>query len=104
NFNLPAISGLGASIKLIKSVGISNIQEHCYKLGDTLIDGLDKLSVDLVGPRDRSQRSPHIYVAALPPDTWVEYLAAHGIRVSPERDGIRISLAMFNNDDDIDRF
>jgi selenocysteine lyase/cysteine desulfurase len=103
NFNLPAIQGLSAAIDLINSLGIKNIQNHCFDLGDYLIDQLDKLSVGLVGPRDRKHRAPHIYVVALPAADWLEYFIQNGIRVSPERDGIRVSLGMFNTAADIDR-
>ncbi|TIV59125.1 aminotransferase class V-fold PLP-dependent enzyme [Mesorhizobium sp.] len=103
NFNLPAIHGLSAALDLISEIGMENIQAHCFALGDRLIGGLDELDVKLVGPRDRSIRAPHIYVAALPADQWIDYFAAMGVRVSPERDGVRISLGMFNTTSDIDR-
>lgn len=103
NFNLPAIMGLGGALKLINSIGVEAIQEHCYVLGDHLIAGLDRLGVRLVGPRERRDRAPHIYVAALPADDWVPFLAENGIRLSPERDGIRISLGLFSDKADIDR-
>jgi selenocysteine lyase/cysteine desulfurase len=64
---------------------------------------LDEIGVGLVGPRDRQNRAPHIYVVALPADEWLHYFEENGIRVSPERDGIRVSLGMFNIVDDIDR-
>ncbi|WP_299847716.1 aminotransferase class V-fold PLP-dependent enzyme [uncultured Paracoccus sp.] len=104
NFNLPAIQALGAALDLINSVGIEKIGAHCFDLGDRLIAGLDKLGVKLVGPREREHRAPHIYVAALPADNWLGYFASKEVRVSPERDGIRISLGMFNTEADVDRF
>ncbi|WP_267426783.1 aminotransferase class V-fold PLP-dependent enzyme [Methylobacterium sp. GC_Met_2] len=103
NYNLPAIQALGAAIDLINEVGIDNIQNHCFDLGDYLIERLDQLDVGLVGPRDRQHRSPHIYVIALPAAEWLDYFTQNGIRVSPERDGIRVSLGMFNTPADIDR-
>lgn len=103
NFNLPAIQALGAALDLINSVGIEKIGTHCLDLGDRLIAGLDRLGVKLVGPRARAHRAPHIYVAALPADQWLDYFASKDVRVSPERDGIRISLGMFNTEADIDR-
>jgi selenocysteine lyase/cysteine desulfurase len=103
NYNLPAIQALGAAIDLIDQIGLANIQEHCFDLGDHLIEQLDELEVGLVGPRDRRHRAPHIYVIALPASEWLDYFAQNGIRVSPERDGIRVSLGMFNIEDDIDR-
>jgi selenocysteine lyase/cysteine desulfurase len=103
NYNLPAIQGLGAAIDLINAVGIGNIEGHCFDLGDYLIERLDELDVGLVGPRDRQHRAPHIYVIALPAAEWLDYFTQNGIRVSPERDGIRVSLGMFNTTADIDR-
>ncbi|MER8912129.1 aminotransferase class V-fold PLP-dependent enzyme [Mesorhizobium sp. M0854] len=103
NFNLPAIHGLGAALDLINDIGIENVQAHCFDLGDRLIAGLDALNIKLVGPRDRSNRAPHIYVAALPADEWIDYFASKDVRVSPERDGVRISLGMFNTGSDVDR-
>ncbi|MCJ2091006.1 aminotransferase class V-fold PLP-dependent enzyme [Methylobacterium sp. J-072] len=103
NYNLPAIQALGAAIDFINEVGIDNIQSHCFDLGDHLIERLDQLDVGLVGPRDRQHRSPHIYVIALPAAEWLDYFTQNGIRVSPERDGIRVSLGMFNTPADIDR-
>jgi len=102
NYNLPAIQGLGAAIDFINAVGIEKIQRHCFDLGDYLIEHLDQLDVGLVGPRDRQHRAPHIYVIALPAADWLEYFTQNGIRVSPERDGIRVSLGMFNTMADID--
>jgi selenocysteine lyase/cysteine desulfurase len=103
NFNLPAAHALGAAIDLINEVGIEKIQEHCFDLGDRLIAGLDDLDVGLVGPRDRANRAPHIYVVALPAEDWVDFLESKDVRVSPERGGIRISFGMFNTQDDVDR-
>jgi selenocysteine lyase/cysteine desulfurase len=102
NFNLPAIQALGAAIDFINGVGVENIQNHCFDLGDYLIERLDRLGVGLVGPRERAHRAPHIYVIALPADHWLDYFAQNGIRVSPERDGIRVSFGMFNIADDVD--
>jgi selenocysteine lyase/cysteine desulfurase len=103
NFNLPAIQGLGAAIDFINGVGVENIQNHCFDLGDYLIERLDRLGVGLVGPRERAHRAPHIYVIGLPADHWLDYFAENGIRVSPERDGVRVSFGMFNIADDVDR-
>jgi selenocysteine lyase/cysteine desulfurase len=71
NFNLPAIHALGASLDMIEQIGVQNIQNHCFDLGDHLIAQLDDLGVRLVGPRDRRHRAPHIYVIGLPAAEWL---------------------------------
>lgn len=103
NFNLPAVHALGASLDMIEQIGVQNIQNHCFDLGDHLIARLDELAVRLVGPRERKHRAPHIYVIALPASDWLGHFEENGVRVSPERDGIRVSLGMFNTATDIDR-
>jgi selenocysteine lyase/cysteine desulfurase len=103
NFNLPAIDALGASLDMIEQIGVQNIQNHCFDLGDHLIAQLDELDIRLVGPRDRQHRSPHIYVIGLPAAEWLGYFEQNGVRVSPERDGIRVSFGMFNTIADVDR-
>jgi cysteine desulfurase / selenocysteine lyase len=102
NVNLPDLHALSASIELIESVGVTEIQKHVQALGDHLIARLDPLGVELVGPRERGQRS-HIYVLALPVQKWADHFARNQVRVSPERGGIRISFGMFNTFEDIDR-
>jgi selenocysteine lyase/cysteine desulfurase len=103
NFNLPAIHALGASLDMIEQIGVQNIQNHCFDLGDHLIAQLDDLGVRLVGPRDRRHRAPHIYVIGLPAAEWLGYFEQNDVRVSPERDGIRVSFGMFNTIADVDR-
>ncbi|WP_426407859.1 aminotransferase class V-fold PLP-dependent enzyme [Bradyrhizobium ganzhouense] len=104
NLNLPDIHALDASLTLIESVGLSAIEAHLYDLGDRLIERIDDLGIRLVGPRNRADRSPHIYVLDLPADECADYLASRQVRVSPERDGIRISFGLFNTAEDVDRF
>ncbi|HEY9215318.1 MAG TPA: aminotransferase class V-fold PLP-dependent enzyme [Ancylobacter sp.] len=104
NFNLPGTHALGAALDLIASIGVDKVAAHCFDLGDRLIAGLDECGVALVGPRARANRAPHIYVAALPANEWLDYFASRDVRVSPERDGVRISFGMFNTTSDVDRF
>lgn len=100
NFNLPDIHALGASLSLIDEVGLGNIEAHVLHLGDRLLAGLEELGIGIAGPRDRKHRA-HIYVMKLSPD-WVSYFETHNVRVSPERDGIRVSFGLFNNESDVD--
>ncbi|MGE8613485.1 MAG: aminotransferase class V-fold PLP-dependent enzyme [Achromobacter veterisilvae] len=102
NYNLADIHALDAALDLIDGVGIANIERHVLALGDRLIERMDALGVGLAGPRERARRA-HIYVLDLPPEQWVGYLAQQGVRVSPERDGVRVSFGVFNTPDDVDR-
>ena len=102
NFNIPDIHALAAALTLIETIGVDRIAAHVLDLGDHLIRRLDEQGIRLVGPRSRAHRS-HIYVLDLPGVGWPEYLARENVRVSPERDGIRVSFGFFNTTDDIDR-
>jgi len=102
NYNLPAIYALSASLDLIDKIGVENVEKHVLDLGDHLIARIDEIGIGLVGPRRKEHRS-NIYVLDLPVDDWLAYFSRNNVRVSPERDGIRVSFAMFNITDEIDR-
>jgi selenocysteine lyase/cysteine desulfurase len=104
NLNLPDIHALDASLDLIEGIGLDAIEAHMYDLGDRLIEHLDEQGIRLVGPRARMDRAPHIYVLDLPASPWFDYLSSQRVRVSPERDGIRVSFGLFNTFEDVDRF
>jgi cysteine desulfurase / selenocysteine lyase len=103
NYNLADIHALGAALDMILEVGIENILEHVLDLGDHLIEHMDRLGVDIVGPRARQHRA-HIYVLDLPGEEWPAYLASEEVRISPERQGVRVSFALFNTVEDVERF
>ena len=102
NYNLPGVHALGAALDLIEQVGIPSIASHVLDLGDRLLAHLDELGVHVVGPRARQRRS-HILVLDLPVAEWLKYLESENVRVSPERGGIRVSFAMFNTADEVER-
>jgi selenocysteine lyase/cysteine desulfurase len=101
NYNLPALAALSSALDLLNDIRVENIEEHVRELGTYLIDKLKMCGIDIVGPTAWAERV-HIYVLDLPPDSWLPYLTDAGIRVSPERDGIRVSFGIFNTFDDID--
>ncbi|WP_232666509.1 aminotransferase class V-fold PLP-dependent enzyme [Pseudonocardia sp. TRM90224] len=102
NYNLPAIHALGGALDLLGSIGLPAIAEHLLDLGDRLIGHLDRLGIGLLGPRERDRRS-HIHVLDLPDAGWPPYLAASGVRLSPVRDGLRVSFGIYNTAEDVDR-
>jgi cysteine desulfurase/selenocysteine lyase len=102
NYNLPGIHALGAALDLIEGIGVSAITSHVLALGDRLLRHAHELGIGIVGPQARHCRS-HIYVLALPASEWLEYFDRTNVRVSPERDGIRVSFALFNSREEVDR-
>jgi cysteine desulfurase / selenocysteine lyase len=102
NYNLADIHALGAALDLIERTGVPNIMSHVLGLGDRLLAHLAELGVGVAGPRAREYRS-HIIVLDLPVPEWMAYFKDEGVRVSPERGGLRVSLALFNSAEDVDR-
>lgn len=102
NYNLPDLNALSASIDFLTNIQIKNVESHVLALGDYLLEKLDTLNIKLVGPREPQNRA-HIYVLDLPADSWAEYFANANVRITPERDGIRISFGVFNTFEDIDQ-
>jgi len=100
NLSLPHVHALDAALAFLASVGVDNIARHVQALGERLARHMETLGVQVLAPPGHRA---HIHVLALPGTGWLEYLAAHQVRVSPQRGGVRVSLAMFNTAQEIDR-
>jgi cysteine desulfurase/selenocysteine lyase len=103
NLNIAGIHALGGALALLEEVGVDRVARHLFGLGDQLIEGLDRLGIELVGPREAEHRAPHIYVLRLASAEWASYLQRHDVRVSAVRDGIRVSFGMYNTPEDVER-
>jgi cysteine desulfurase/selenocysteine lyase len=104
NFNLPAIHALGGALTLLEQVGVANIEAHAYTLGDQLIEIADRLGIGLVGPREREHRAPHIYVLDVKDPEVASYFAEQNVRLSPVRDGLRVSFGVYSTPEDVESF
>jgi selenocysteine lyase/cysteine desulfurase len=102
NLSLPQLQGLDAALGLIEQLGPQRIAAHVGALGLRLIGHLDRLGIGLLGARDPQQGS-HIHLLDLPGPAIAAHLAQNGVRVSPQRTGIRVSLALFNTVEEVDR-
>jgi selenocysteine lyase/cysteine desulfurase len=95
------VFALGASIELMLSIGIENIQTRSLELNRMLTSRLgDKVLSPLAEERFRSAET---LVAAENPAKLVAHLAQQNIFVTEKPQGIRVSTDFFNNDDDIER-
>lgn len=103
NLNYAAIHALDAALALLERIGAPVVTEHLLSLGDHLLAHLDRLGIRLIGPRERQHRS-HLFALDLRADEWVGHLAENKVRVSPARDGIRISFGIINTVAEIDEF
>lgn len=101
NLNLPNLHALDAALALIEGIGVDRIAGHVLALSDRLAAHMERQGIRSAAPR--SPYRSHIQVLDLPGSGWPDYLASENVRVSPQRGGIRVSLAMFNTEEEVDR-
>ena len=95
---------LGASVELLTSVGIRNIQERALALNTLLTGRLADEGWDVLSPIDyEHERSAETLVAAREPAVLANKLAKEKIVVTQKPQGIRVATDFFNNEADIDR-
>jgi selenocysteine lyase/cysteine desulfurase len=96
---------LGAGLAYLERVGVDRIETHTVGLAHRLQRGLRTLGFEVTTPE--SNRSSIVaFRVTKPPDAIARHLAASKTQVSIRENGtqIRVSPALFNTSDDIDRF
>lgn len=95
---------LGASVDLLTSVGIKNIEEHVLSLNRFLTDRLIDSGWKVLSPiGDERTRSAETLVQAEDPAALVARLAEQKIVVTKKPQGIRVATHFFNDEADIER-
>jgi selenocysteine lyase/cysteine desulfurase len=95
---------LGASVDLLSTVGMKNIEERVLSLNRFLTDRLIESGAKVLSPiSDDSLRSAETLVQAEDPTRVVAQLAEKKIIVTRKPQGIRVATHFFNNDADIER-
>jgi selenocysteine lyase/cysteine desulfurase len=92
-----------AGMSLIEEAGTAAIEEHVAGLATRLIDGLDGLGATVVTPRDPAGRGPLVCVRSNDVGALVATLARERIVCSERDSNLRISLHLYNVEDDVDR-
>ena len=92
-----------AGMELIAEVGVPAIEEHVRGLVGRLHAGLDELGATVATPREPAERGPLICVVSTDPNALVDALAAERIVTSTRDSNLRISLHLYNVDEDVDR-
>jgi selenocysteine lyase/cysteine desulfurase len=98
------IFALGASVDLMRSIGIKNIETRALELNGVLTDRLQEAGWRVLSPLGEEQfRSAETLVATDNPARVVAALAANKIFVTEKPEGIRVATNFFNNEDDVDQ-
>ncbi|KAL9574054.1 hypothetical protein ACKAV7_001830 [Fusarium commune] len=104
HLNLSLISGAVAKAYLsfyLDVLGPQRVESHLYSLGDILQEECKNLGINIVGPDNRKEHAPHLYILDLHDERWMPHLRDNGIIVTPYRLGIRVSFGFYNNVEDI---
>ena len=98
------VFALGASIELMQSIGIENIQSRALELNRRLTSRLDEIGWKVLSPLGEEKfRSAETLVAAEDPATLVSQLVSQRILVTEKPQGFRVSTDFFNNENDIEK-
>jgi selenocysteine lyase/cysteine desulfurase len=101
--NFAGILALGASVELMQSIGIANIQARALELNRKLTARLDEIGWKVLSPLEREEYvSAETLVAADNPAEIVSQLAEQKILVTEKPEGFRVSTDFFNNEEDIE--
>ena len=79
------------------------IEAHIRRLVDRLLGGLDELGAKVATPRGELEYGPLVCVVSTDPNELVAALAADGIVTSTRDSSLRVSLHLYNVEEDVDR-
>lgn len=99
------IHGLEESLKLLREVGIKNIQRHLEILSDHLCDRLQDSSYQVVSSRRAEEKSHIVCIrsrSGLTPMDLYSHLKHQNIVTAPRGDRLRISPHLYNSLAEID--
>jgi len=94
---------LGASIEMLQSIGINNIEVRALALNRLLTNKLSEAGWRVLSPlREEKMRSAETLVEAHNPEELFAGLQERKIIVTRKPQGIRVSTDFFNNEEDIE--
>jgi len=92
-----------AGMSVVEEAGVGAIEVHVRGLVDRLLAGLDELGATVATPRGDGEYGPLVCVASTDPPALVEALQADRIVTSSRDANLRVSLHLYNVEDDVDR-
>ena len=101
--HFPCIFALGEAARLLRRLGVENIQRRIFGLNDYLEAGLKKLGLETATPLERGCRSGITIIKARRPAEAVDRLAKLGIMTAARGEGVRVSIHFYNDRADLDR-
>jgi len=102
--NFPAIYALGRAVPYLLDVGIDRAAEHALALGDHLVEGLTRLGLAVMSPRERARRGGSVAFAHERAAEIGPALAERHIHVWAGDGRVRASTHVFNDGADVERY
>jgi len=99
---VPNIYAGVAGMSIVQDAGVEAVEAHIAGLADRLIAGLDELGAVTVTPRDPARRGPLVCVRSTDVSRLVAELARERIVASQRDANLRISLHLYNIEEDVD--
>lgn len=99
-----SVAGLNAALDELLKFGVDKINDHSLKLADVLLSGLAKVDWEPFRRADTDEFSPHIITlqtSSYNVDAALERLTQKGVVCGIRNGRIRVSIAHYNNEDDI---
>mgnify|MGYP006288461435 CR=1 FL=1 len=100
----PNIFALGESLRFISEIGVDKAQRRIFELNALLERGIKRLRLEIASPLQERYRSGITIIRMENAEEIVAELAKKNIIVSERGGGIRASVHIYNNTEDIDRF
>lgn len=102
--NMTVFNGFKRALEQIKEVGIQEIGERISFLANHLRRALEQHNIPTVGPVNTGLISGIVTIGPLKNvGAAFEYLSSKNILLNPRGDGLRASIHMYNNIEDIDK-
>lgn len=92
-----------AGMDIVERAGVAAIEAHVRGLVDRLLAGLDELGATVATPRGEAERGPLVCVTSTDAPALVEALAAQRVVTSERDSNLRVSLHLYNVEEDVDR-
>ncbi|HKP18260.1 MAG TPA: aminotransferase class V-fold PLP-dependent enzyme [Gaiellaceae bacterium] len=92
-----------AGMSIVEEAGTAAIEEHIAALATRLIDGLEELGATVVTPLEPTSRGPLVCVRSTDVQALVAALDADRIACSERDSNLRVSLHLYNVEEDVDR-
>ncbi len=101
NYNYLAITAFNEAVKFLLDIGMENVEERILYLYDCLVDKLEDTDVEIISPKTGPFRSAILCFKPSKPREMHNYLMKNNVINTLRRDMIRISLGLYNNEEDI---